>query len=150
MKMKTIYKQLDVLTVRMEKVFLLAGMLNDDDAMPDQFRDFLEFGDDDELRRCFPDMPESVLAERDNGDDAWRDAFIDWAHKAEKLGFMIQFARPLMRWSPNLQDGTYSWGHYSTRWVYGDTLAQAVALGKKWANEREAAEKAKATAADNA
>lgn len=141
--MKKLYYDLDQHTLRMDAVILLAGMVNDGMALPDPLRELLKDEEDDVLRRCFPDMPERVIAARDESEEEWIEVFMDWQNLAGKWGFVIQFARPVMDWSPDLRGAGFSWGYYNTTWVYGDTLAQAVARGKKWAKEREAAEKAK-------
>lgn len=144
--MKKLYEDLGQHTLRMDAVILLAGMLNDGMAISDPLLELLEDEEDDVLRRCFQDIDERVIAARDDGDDEWREAFMDWAYRTGKWGFVIQFARPVMEWSPDLRGAGFSWGYYNTTWVYGDTLAQAVARGKKLAKEREAVEKAKAKA----
>lgn len=144
--MKKLYERLEDATLRMECVVLLAGMLNDGSAMADPLRELLEDEDDDTLRQCFPDMPAALLADRDD-EDLFRESFCEWANDTGKWGFAVQFARPVMDWNSKGDISVFSWGHYNTAWLYGDTLAQAVALGVKWAREREAAEKARADAA---
>ena len=39
--------------------------------------------------------------------------------------------------------GTYSWGHYYTRWTYGETLEEAASNALEWVAERRAHERQK-------
>ena len=140
--MKNIYTQLDAAVLRVDAVLLLAGMLNDGEALADPLRDMLDDADDDELTQCFPDMPAALLADRDD-DTVFRESFCMWAHDAGKFGFAVKFARPVMTWNREADSSSFSWGRYNTAWFYGDTLAQAMRQGKKWAKARELAEKSK-------
>jgi hypothetical protein len=141
--MKKLYERLNDVTMRMENVVLLAGMLNDGVAIAEPLRELLESEDDETLQRCFPDMPAALLAERDD-EDLFLESFFDWAHRTNKWGFAVQFARPVMQWNKQGDAASFSWGYYNTAWLYADTLDAVVALGLQWADEREAAEKAKA------
>lgn len=144
MSTNALYDQLDQQTVRMDQIILLAGMLNDGDAMADPLRELLEDEDDKTLQQCFPDMPANLLACRDDDGDLWLEEFSSWAFHADKWGFLIKFARPVMKWAADERSSTYSWGYYATCWAYGETLEEAIAKGLEWAQQREAAEKAKA------
>ena len=141
--MKHLHEKLDDATVRMSQIILLAGMLTDGDALPDPLCDLLEEADDKTLRECFPDMPAALLDDRENK-ELFREDFMCWVFQAGKLGFVIQFDRPVMRYAADGRSTGYSWGHYAQHWAYGDTLDEAVAKGLEWAYKREAAEKAKA------
>ncbi|MCY1365043.1 hypothetical protein D9M69_518740 [compost metagenome] len=141
--MKDLHEKLEEATVRMSQIILLAGMLNDGDALPDPLRDLLEEEDDKTLRECFPDMPAAMLDDRES-EELFREDFACWAHQAGKLGFVIQFDRPVMRYAADGRSAGYSWGLYAQHWAYGDTLDEVVAKGLEWAYKREASEKAKA------
>jgi hypothetical protein len=141
--MNKIHEKLDDATIRMSQVILLAGMLNDGSDVADPLRELLEDEDDKILIDCFPDMPAAILEYRDD-EDMFKEEFASWAMRANKLGFLIQFGRPVMRYSADGEHASYSWGHYAQRWVYGDTLEEAIEKGLEWAAKREAAEKAKA------
>jgi len=142
---KDIFNKLDEATVRMEQIILIAGMINDGECLPDPLRNFLEEEGKKTLQRCFPDAPASLLEDADDGDyEVFREHFAEWMYESKKLGFLIQFARPVMRYSDNAKSSTYSWGYYATHWVYGDTLEAAVTEGLEWAAKREAKEKAEA------
>ncbi len=142
--MKTILSKIDDATIRMEQIILLAGMINDGYALSGPLRDFLDEEDSNVFQSCFPDAPAELLEEADDGDGLFSDHLFEWIQESGKLGFLIQFARPVMRYSDSGMSAAYSWGYYATRWVYGDTLDAAVAKGLDWAAEREAKEKAKA------
>lgn len=142
--MKKLYERLADATLRMECVVLLAGMVNDGDSMADPLSNLLEEVDDKTLQECFPDMPAALLADRDD-EELFRESFCWWASETGKWGFAVQFARPVMTLTKS-GGASFSWGHYYTTWRYGDTLAQAVARGVAWAKERDAADKAKASA----
>ena len=145
--MKSLYDQLDQNALRMEQIILLAGMLSDGEAMADPLRDLLEDESDKTIRQCFPDMPEQLLQCRDSDGDCWTGEFFQWAIGAEKFGFLVQFARPVMRYFSGGNLSSYSWGHYATFWAYGDTLETAVAKGLEWSQQRERDEKEKAAQA---
>jgi hypothetical protein len=144
--MTKIQERLYEATLRMETIILLAGMVNDGDAIADPLRELLEEEDDDQLQRCFPDMPASLIVQRDD-EDAFREAFNWWLTDADKAGFVIRFGRPVMRWNATGDGATYSWGNYYTRWLYGDTVEQALQLAEQWAAELDVAGKAEAAQA---
>ena len=140
---KDLYEKLDEATMRMSQIILLAGMLNDGDALPDPLRELLEEEDGKTLRECFPDMPAAMLDGRED-EEMFCEDFVCWAHQTKKLGFVIQFDRPVMKYAADGRSAGYSWGHYARHLAYGDTLEEAVAKGMEWAYKREASEKAKA------
>lgn len=140
--MKKMYEQLEEAMLRMDAVVVLAGMLNDGDAMADPLRELLEEEDDSTLQDCFPDMPASLLADRDD-EALFRDSFSWWATQEGKRGFAVKFARPVMTFRSVGGSASFSWGHYHTAWLYGDTLNEAVQRGLQWANELEATDQAR-------
>jgi hypothetical protein len=142
--MKDICEKLEDATIRMSQIILLAGMINDGDALSDPLRDMLEEAADATLRDCFPGMPQALLDSREEDEAMFREEFSCWAMDANKLGFLIQFDRPVMRYSADGASASYSWGHYAQHWVYGDTLEEAIGKGVEWSGRREEVEKAKA------
>ena len=135
--MEKIYQQLEQATTRMDNVVVLAGMLSDGDNIPDVLRDLLD-EEPDALAKCFPEMPKSIA--RIDDSEEFQAAFFGWVLRNKKLGFVVQFARPVMKWDSSGRSASYSWGRYNTTWIYGDTLAQAVKLGLAWAKARKAIE----------
>lgn len=140
--MKDLYEKLDNAAIRISKIILLAGMLNDGEALAEPLSDLLEKEDDKTLLKCFPDMPAAMLDDRENK-NLFQENFMDWAFRTGKLGFVLQFDRPVMRHADDGRSASYSWSYYSQHLAYGDTLDEAVAKGLEWAHEREELEKAK-------
>lgn len=133
--MKQLQERLTRAAVRMDALLLLAGMVNDGDAIAEPLRDLLDEQEDAALLRCFPRMPAGLLRLRDEDLDEWRAAFCDWATAAGALGFVVRFATPVL---PS-GDGSGSWCRYTSAWLYGDTLDEAVERGLAWAAARRAA-----------
>lgn len=145
--MEKLREQLDDATLRIDAVLLLAGMLNNGDAVAEPLSELLADDlDKSDMQRCFPGIPPTLLDAMDD-EREFLDSFCAWAIDASKLGFVVKFARPVMTWSLDVDAASYSWGLYNTAWLYGDSLDEVVARGLAWAAEREAAEKAKAKAA---
>lgn len=142
--MKRLVEQMDEANLRMGQLFLLAGMMPEADSLPDRLRQLLEEEDSGAIRQCFPDIPEVYIHALENDPaDQWVEQFVSWAFDAGKLGFLIQFERPVRRL---LNDGisfSYSWGYYRQYLAYGDSLDEAVAKGLEWAKRAEASEKEK-------
>jgi len=145
--MEKLRDQLNDATLRMDAVLLLAGMLNDGNAVAEPLSELLADDlDESDMQRCFPGIPTALLAEMED-EREFCECFCEWASDAGKLGFVVKFARPVMTWNMDADASHYSWGRYNTAWLYGDTLDEAVARGLAWAADREAVEKAKAKAA---
>lgn len=127
--------------IRMEGLVLLAGMLGEGSDCAGPLADLLE-EDTEQLALCFPGLPAHVLQADDPR--ALREAFMTWAWSNSKLGFAINFSRPM---KSRHGDGTmrFSWGIAHTTWLYGDTLDEALERGLAWAAEREAADCAPAS-----
>lgn len=138
---KEIAEKLDSATARIESLLHLGGMATDTTAIPEPLREMLDDHSEEELKVIFPGIPDWLLeslAEYDHSD------FVEWANRHNKLGFLVQFATPVIQGDSSCR--TYSWGHYSTCWIYAETLAEAVEHGLKWVPERRAKEALKAAA----
>lgn len=134
---KQLSRKLEQATARVETMIHLGCMVTDASSLPEALDDLLQ--DDDTLVQAFPDMPEWVKAALDSRHERG-EAFSEWVCQEEKFGFVIQFATPVMRNIDKNGCGSYSWGYYSTRWVYGETLEEAVTNGIAWVAKRRAAE----------
>lgn len=144
--MEKLREYLNDATLRMDAVLLLAGMLNNGDAVAGPLSEMLADDlDESGMRRCFPGSPPALLDEM-NDERGFCESFCEWAIDTGKLGFVVKFARPVMTWNLKADASSFSWGRYNTAWLYADTLDEVVARGLEWAAEREAAEKAKAAA----
>lgn len=136
--MKKLQEKLADATLRMDRVIILAGALVDADSPADEFDNFISYGSDLEtLQRLFPDAPRYVLDE--DNEDEWFDLLCEWLCESGTLGYLVQFATPVMRPLTNTVR-SFSWGHYNTRWEYAETLNAVVAKGLAWAAEIRAEE----------
>lgn len=126
---KEINQQLEDASARIESMLHIGGMVTNIYTIPEALRDMLR--DQEDLAQVIPGVPPEVIEEIDRDDF---DAFSEWAIDNDKLGFLVQFATPVMK--HHTTGRTYSWGHYGTRWVYGETLEEAVKTGLEWVAER--------------
>lgn len=122
-------------TTRVEKVIYLAGAMASGDSFSDDLREFFEEEDEDAIESCFGPIPDGV--ELDEPEFVY-----EWLVDAQKFGFLVQVATPVMK---PLGDGCtqFSWGHYRTEWVYGETLDSAIRLGLAWVAEMRELENTK-------
>lgn len=133
-------------SVRFDHVIYLAGALSQGDSLPPGLSDFLIEEDGTTIGEALPGLPQSFLTE---DDDTCREFVAEWLIDNGRLGFMVQAATPVMtRMSPTSRH--FSWGYYSTQWLYGDTMEEVVSKAVDWARERRDAEDAKAEEAKNA
>lgn len=135
---KQLYEQLEQANARIESLIHLGGMVTDGDSLPDVIDDLLQ-EDDDTLEEAFPGMPEWVKDALDDRHERGP-AFAEWIHEEGRLGFVVQFATPVMRNVDEDGCGTFSWGHYYTHWTYGETLEEATTQALSWVAERRANE----------
>lgn len=126
---------------RIESMIHIGGMAADGDSLPNVLEDLLQ-EDDETLAHAFPDMPAWVKEVLDDRHERGP-AFSEWVHRSGKLGFVVQFATPVMSNVDEHGGGTYSWGHYYTRWTYGETLEEAASNALAWVAERRAHERQK-------
>ena len=139
--MDKLFEKLSDATARLEQVICIAGALGDGMAMADPLRELLD-EDDDTLTKCFGKMPDWLTEALGDRHEA-ADAFFQWATDTAHLGFAIQIATPVM--TPHGKgSASYSWGYYSTRWVYADTFDSAVDAGIAWVEDCRKKEKLKA------
>lgn len=145
--MKKLRIRFEEATARVESMTLLAAVLVDE-SLPTYLEDFFEDEDIEDLERCFGPLPDYLrdeLEERDMG------GVVEWLVRNDKLGYLIQFATPVMR-PYKLKSGTcgasYSWGHYARRWVYGDTLDAALDQGFEWVKKQREKEVTRAKEAN--
>ena len=130
---KEILQELDAATARIETLLHIGGMAADGDTLPECIREMLGEQSNEELLELFPGIPEDLL---EGIDEEEYSQFMEWLVRNERLGFLAQLATPVMRGVTS----TYSWGYYSTKWFYAETLKEAVELGLKWVADRRAEE----------
>lgn len=114
-------------TVRAETIIHLASMAYEEDSWAEVVREVVsDYGDDEicDLLEISGDLDEQE---------------IQWAVcESGKTGFLIQMATPVPKYHPDSDnDGSYtfSWGHYATKWFYGDDILTIYEDGIKWAEE---------------
>lgn len=131
---KALFERLNDAEARVETIIHLVGMMavGFGENFSDPLDDFLGSLEADTLRECFPDIPAAV--DEAVGAPDGNEMFFEWVMSAEKWGFVVCIATPVMR-----PDG-YSWGYYRTRWVYGDTFDEAVEKGLAWVAEQRTEE----------
>lgn len=129
---KTLCEQLNEAPARIEMILHIGGMGADEYSLAEALDDFIA-DDTDELLDLFSAIPESVREDLDDR-DARGPAFMDWALQNDVLGFLIQMATPIRR-NQTSSGFSYSWGYYQTKWVYGDTIEEAVKNGLAWVEE---------------
>lgn len=141
-----LFEQLEQLTLRVNEVIYLGGMLGDGDSLAEPLQELLE-DDTDEVEKLFPEL--SALLEQSDDVRVIHEEVTSWLLRHRKLGYVVQFATPVMEQHPPPKgfkyfSASYSWGYYQTARFYGETMAQAMRQGMGWARECRKAEKAKA------
>ena len=66
-----------------------------------------------------------------------------------KLGFLIQAATPILKFKSQASS-TSSWEYYTTKWIYAESLDEAIEKAKKWAFDYYQNEKIKQGCGDEA
>ena len=133
--MKAIFEKFFDESIRIERVIFLAGALGDG-ALSDDLHDFFD-EEVETIERALGRVPDWI--DLDGSSRRIADGVFEWLTDAGKLGFLVQFATPVME-KTGEKSRTYSWGYYSTYWVYGDSFDEAIALGVAWVGERRLAE----------
>lgn len=115
------------------------------DAISETLRGFLDdvHGDRiDALLGPLPDWMKEQLAEVD-GWQVWEDDLSQHLFRTGRLGVLMRAESPVYQYtSPS--SANFSWGHYRTEWVYGDTIIDAARAALAWADAQAEKDKAKA------
>lgn len=138
--MKALARRFYNSTARLENMVLLASVLGEIDSMPEVMEDDFLQEDVALMESCFGPMPEEIKKAYESVDYS---EFLGWLLDHDRFGFLLKFATPVMKHYPN-GGGAFSWGHYRTKWVYGDTLDAALDAGFCWVEECREKEKAEA------
>lgn len=139
--MKDLLEKMCDAPARIERLILLAGAMGSHDAFPDGLNEFFDDEDEETIEKCLGRIPDWVNIET-SGHERY-DAVFEWLVDSNKLGFLVQFATPVMK-PIGKNCRTYSWGHYGTEWIYADTLDEAIDKGMKWVKSCRRAEDRKA------
>jgi len=116
--MNEIFIRLQNAGIRTEKTIFLAGALAQE-VIPDDLESFFE-EEERTIVNCLGEIPEEV-----DLDDSFD--LSEWLSSDGKLGFLMQFAKQIKD-----EDDYGTWGYYSTKWFYGDTLEEVVNKGIEW------------------
>lgn len=139
--MKTILEKLWDETARIDRIILIAGAIAAGDVHSSDLNDFFDDEDDETIEEALGPLPEYVDLNVRGFERA--DNILEWLRDSGKLGFLIQFATPVMT-PTSATSRSFSWGYYNTKWIYADTLDEAIDAGLKWVAGRRAAEDKKA------
>lgn len=137
--MKLVMEKLFEATARIEQVIWIAGALAAGDDMAEDLQEFFQFEDDKTIERCFGPIPDYVDFDAHGFDEA----ISEWMSAIGEFGFLVKFATPVMKPSGR-GSRSFSWGYYSTQWIYAETLDEAVEKGLAWVSECRAREDVKA------
>lgn len=134
--MNAILEKLMDASARFEQVIFLAGALAAGDAMSDDLTEFFDYEDIETIENCLGEVPFWVNQDETND-------IVEWLSNCARLGFLVKFATPVM--SPSWNGSrSFSWGYYSTKWIYAETIDAAVEKGLAWVKECRASEDAEA------
>lgn len=137
--MKQIFEKLNDVTSRVEKMIFLAGAMAATDVFSDDLNEFFE-EEEKTIEECLGEIPDWV--DLDERGYARSENIFEWLTNARKFGFLVQFATPVMK-PTGESSRTFSWGYYSTKWIYADTIDEAIDKGLGWVAKRRADEDAK-------
>lgn len=131
MNLQNVAERFDDAIARIEKMTLLASAC--DYTSPSEILvEFIENEDWEILTECFGDIPEAI---KEDWESAYNESLFEWLFENHKLGFLLQFATPSMSNVTKRGEhycGSYSWGHYLTKWLYADSLEDVMEKGFSW------------------
>ena len=78
-----------------------------------------------------------------DADDVTRDDVSEFIHEFKLYGWFLQAAKPVVTPCGDGESCHYSWGYYSTQWIYAETYELALDKARAWVAERHAKEMAK-------
>lgn len=132
--------------LRVEQVIDIGSLAANDSFNTDGWEDFeydLAYGEPDKGTHpsILPLMAhvKSIVDEFGEDDDAIREELPYRLAQSRTLGYAVQFATPVRRYRRGAERGgsfMFSWGYYSTVWIYADTLEDAWAAAAKWAEDQ--------------
>jgi len=123
-------------TCRIEEIILLAGILADY-SLPDPARNFFENEEIETIEECFGKLPDYVKEATEEEDI---EVITEWLSDSGKYGFLMKIATPIMK-PTGPKSATYSWGYYTAKWIYADTLDAVMNKGFAWVRKRREKER---------
>ncbi len=137
---KEIMEKLYDAACRIDRIIFIGGSISSD-ALADDIDSFFDEEDDEDIVGCFGEIPDWVDIDGRGYERA--DSISEWLLYAQKLGFLVKFATPVME--PTGENSrSFSWGYYNTKWLYAETLDEAIEHGLAWVQTRRDAEDEKA------
>lgn len=134
--MKSLARRFYNETARIDAMVLMASVLGEIDSMPEVMEDDFFQEDAELMGSCFGPMPDEIKEAYESGDYS---EFLGWLLDNDRFGFLLKFATPVRDSNGN----SFSWGCYTMKWVYGDTLDEALEKGFAWVAGQREKEKAK-------
>lgn len=116
------------LTLRIEKIFYLAAA-HIDESLPSDLDDVMSDEPFDDVSSLFG-LPAGLFSDDYSAEDVSQ-ALIDF----RKFGFLIQAATPVREHFTE-DSWSSSWGYFYTKWLYAETLDEALELAKVWAKSQ--------------
>ena len=128
---------LDSNTLRTEKIILIAGATSCGTLTQDM-ENFIEEHTIEEIMQIIPDLPEWV-------EDEGKESLLEAIGAAVKYGYLVQFATPVRTYNKRFPNAaSYSWGACYVKWIYGESMEEAVKKAVFWAREMREKDKQKA------
>jgi hypothetical protein len=126
MNLPELHEELFDLTIRIDKIILLAVAINED-SMSEDLQEILEEEDYELLEKLFGLPAGKAHVESWDAKD-----IREWLVHHRKFGFLIELATPARKYF-TANSWSSSWGNYAINWIYADTLEEAIDLAKQWA-----------------
>ncbi len=131
--MTAILEKLFVASARIERVIFIAGAIAAGGVHSDDLDEFFDEEDEVDIEAVFGPIPEWI--DIDSGGYQRADDIFEWLRDTGKLGFLVNFATPVMEKSGE-NSRSFSWGYYSTKWIYAESMEEAVDKGLAWVAAR--------------
>lgn len=133
-------KSLFVNNVRINTIIHVGGAMAVEERLPDAFDEFIS----EELsldNNPFPvPIPKDWVVEGEYYNDNYD--VLEWIKDYCIYGFLICVHTPVIRPKDidldedgEYMGSTYTWGHYKTKWIYGEDFYKATEKGIQWAKD---------------
>ncbi|MCP3923015.1 MAG: hypothetical protein GY714_10555 [Desulfobacterales bacterium] len=134
MKNEYVYSRCYNETMRIDEIIHLVGAAGAHQASG-QLLDFFTDHTEEEITSIFGEKPRMIDSIEEDGDKyedlagyEINDIITEFIND-QKQGFLVHFATPVFN------DGSYSWGRYTTQWIYADTYEEVFKKGLDFVKE---------------
>jgi hypothetical protein len=130
---ETHQQRLEEATTRFQKLIwlpaaMVSGSVTED--LREAIVDDLYQGDNKQILSKLPKLTPLLSTQEEPGED-WIAEALDGAS-----GYFCLLARPVpSSFHGSKESHSYSWGHYATRWVYGEDMGELTALAEAFSEE---------------